>query len=103
MACRHVNKRLVNYILDYDACMSEAYRSVVEPSEPDICVAYQCDNCGAVLDASQEADIEDLQRTDLPMADEAAWDDAVMARVKREQPDCSSAPTMQFLSRAIRR
>ncbi len=101
--CTHTDKSLINYDLDMDACMPDWIPVAAERAPIEICVAYQCNNCGAFLDASVEATDDALQRCDLPEVDYAAWNAEIDARINRAEPERTVTPAMTFLAGAVRR
>ncbi len=103
MKCLHEKKTLVNYELDYDASRPEEVLAPDTPTPMETCVAWQCDACGAFLDASEDVNVEELQRTDLPLVDYAAWDAAIEARLNRAEPQRTEVKTMTFLAGTVRR
>ena len=103
MPCRHASRTLVNYELDYDAALPVFMRRPVPQTPVDVCVAWQCNDCGAFLGAAHDVDVAELQRTDLPRVDTIAWDESIRGRLAAQERETTTIHALQFLSGAIRR
>lgn len=64
-------------------------------------VAYQCDDCGAILDREVTAD--DLERLGLPPLDMNAAGAAIHANVLRAFPATVETVAVDFFAKAIKR
>ena len=99
--CKHTNKTMVTVTIDLDACLPAPLRG----GKPDIdtFVAYQCNDCGDIIDCSYDCHILDLVEANFQAADLNAWDDALRGQVAKAEPKQAESRTMGFFGRAIRR
>lgn len=102
MTCQHKRKTLVNVEVDYGAAWP-SYLPQPERHEVDVCVAWQCDACGAFVLVGEDVDALELLRRDLPRIDTVAWDEAIRGRLARDRPDYAEAAAMRFFAGAVRR